>query len=172
MEPVLSGLEKELEEIMARYPDKRSGLIPVLWLVQRKLGWVPDEVFPELAEAAGVAATEVEEVVSFYTMFNRKETGHYILQVCKTLPCALCGGLGLSKYLQETLKVGLNEPTADGVFTILEVECLGACSEAPLMLVNEKMETRLTREKVDRILERCRAEAPQSKADSAEEQAS
>jgi NADH-quinone oxidoreductase subunit E len=159
MEQVLTGLENEIEKIMARYPTRRSGMIPVLWLVQRKMGYVPDWTYPEIGECVGAHPTEVSEAVSFYTMFHRQPVGKYVLQVCRTLPCALCGGLGLSGYLQEKLGVGLDETTEDGLFTIQEVECLGACSEAPLMLVNEKLETRLTHEKVDAILARCMNEA-------------
>lgn len=159
MARVLEGLEEQIEKIMSRYPTRRSGMIPVLWLVQRKLGWVPESVYPEVAECVGSTPTEVQEVVSFYTMFHRKPVGKYVLQVCKTLPCALVGGLGVRDYLLKKLKVKLNEVTADGVFTVQEVECLGACSEAPLMLVNETLETRLTPEKIESILERCRANA-------------
>lgn len=159
MQGVLEGLEDQIEKIMSRYPSRRSGLIPVLWLVQRKLGWIPQSCYAQVAECAGVTATEVQEVVSFYTMFHRKPVGKYVLQVCKTLPCALVGGLGLRDYLLKTLNVALNEITPDGVFMVQEVECLGACSEAPLMLVNEVLETRLTPQKVERILDRCRAEA-------------
>ena len=159
MARVLEGLEEQIEKIMSHYPTRRSGMIPVLWLVQRKLGWVPDSVYAEVAECVGSTTTEVQEVVSFYTMFHRRPVGKYVLQVCKTLPCALVGGLGLRDYLMQKLGVGLDEVTPDGVFMIQEVECLGACSEAPLMLVNEKLETKLTPEKVEQILNRCRDEA-------------
>ncbi len=159
MARVLEGLEEQIEKIMSHYPTRRSGMLPVLWLVQRKLGWVPETVYAEVAECVGATETEVQEVVSFYTMFQRKPVGKYTLQVCKTLPCALVGGLGMRDYLLQRLKVKLNETTPDGLFTVQEVECLGACSEAPLMLVNETLETRLTPEKVELILERCRAEA-------------
>lgn len=159
MARVLEGLEERIEKIMSHYPSRRSGMIPVLWLVQRKLGWVPEWTYPEVAECVGSTPTEVQEVVSFYTMFHRKPMGKYVLQVCKTLPCALVGGLGVRDYLLKLLNVKLNETTPDGLFSVQEVECLGACSEAPLMLVNETLETRLTPEKISAILERCRAQA-------------
>jgi NADH-quinone oxidoreductase subunit E len=157
----LDELTEEIAAIMARYPSdrRRSGMIPLLWAVQRKLGHVPHDAYPEIANYVGSTAAEVEEAVTFYTMFHRQPVGRFVLQVCKTLPCALCGGLGLSGYLRERLGVGLEETTSDGLFMIQEVECLGACSEAPLMLVNEKLETKLTREKVDRVLDECRAQA-------------
>jgi len=159
MKRFLEDLEEEIEQIMARYPTRRSGLIPLLWAVQNHMGYVPDDAFEEIAQCAEVTTIQVEEVVTFYTMFHRRPMGKFVLQVCKTLPCALCGGLGLSAYLQEKLGVGLNEVTPDGVFSIQQVECLGACSEAPLMLVNKKLETKLTREKVDQIIEWCRSGA-------------
>lgn len=146
-----------IETIMARYPVRRSGVMAVLYIVQEDHGWVPPETVPEIAEICEMTTAEVMEMVSFYTMYHRRPVGKYVLWVCGTLPCALCGADGLIDYLREKLGADVDEKTADGLFTIKRAECLGACSEAPLMLVNKSMETKLTRAKVDAILASCRA---------------
>ncbi len=143
----------EIKKIMARYPIRRSGVMDVLYLVQSEAGWIPPEAMAEVAEICEMTTAEVMEMVSFYTMYQRQPVGKHVFWVCGTLPCALCGSDGLMKYLKEKLGVGMDERTPDGLFTIKRAECLGACSEAPLMLVNDKMETKLTRAKVDAIIE-------------------
>jgi NADH-quinone oxidoreductase subunit E len=146
----------EIAAIMAKYPSRRSAVMPVLFLVQEEDGWVSDESLHEVAEVCGVHPSEVQEVTSFYTMFHREPVGKYVLWVCGTLPCALCGADGLFTYLKETLKVEMDEVTPDGLFTIKRIECLGACSEAPLMLINNTLHTKLTQAKVNDLLEQCR----------------
>ena len=106
----------------------------------------------DVSRLTGRTLTQVEEVVTFYTMYFRQPVGKYVIGVCPTLPCALHGAEGLMAYLKEKLGVDLYETTPDKKFTLIEYECLGACSEAPLMMINETLYTRLTREKVDRIL--------------------
>lgn len=146
----------EIEAIMKRYPVRRSGVMDVLYLVQEDLGWIPPESMAEVADICEMTASEVMEMVTFYTMYHRRPVGKYVLSVCATLPCALCGAEGLIEYLKEKAGCGLDEVSPDGNFTIKHVECLGACSEAPLMQVNGRMEIKLTRVKVDEILEKCR----------------
>jgi NADH-quinone oxidoreductase subunit E len=146
----------EIDRIMAGFPARRSALLPILWIIQREDGWISADSMEEAAQLCGVTAAEVMEVVSFYPMYNRAPVGKYIFGICATLPCALSGADGLYDYLREKLGIGWDETTPDGLFTIQRRECMGACSEAPVMLVNDVLEVRLTRAKVDRIIEECR----------------
>ena len=146
----------QIEAAMKKYPVPRSALMPVLWMIQEEQGWISAEAMEVAADICGVLPAEAQEMVTFYTMYNREPVGKFVLRVCNTLPCALCGSEGLIDYLKEKLGVGLEQMTEDGLFTIKKVECLGACSEAPLMLVNKKVEARLTRKKVDELIARCR----------------
>ena len=148
--------KERIDKLAARYPERRSMLLPILWIVQEEDGWIPPDAIEDAAEICGCTTTQVMEVVSFYAMYNRKPVGRYVLGVCGTLPCALLGADGLYDYLKEKLGIGWNETTEDGLFTIQRRECLGACSEAPVMLVNQQLEIRLTRQRVDEILEECR----------------
>lgn len=159
--PPTNGLyarrKDEIDRIMAKFPLRRSGLMPILWLIQEEDGWISPESMEEAAQLCECTPAEVLEVASFYQMYNRKPIGKYVFGICGTLPCALSGADGLYAYLSEKLGIGWNETTPDGLFTIQRRECLGACSEAPVMLVNQVMEIKLTREGVDRILEECRS---------------
>ncbi len=160
-EQQLSGLHRrrtdDVERLLAKYPDPRSATLPLLWLVQEEDGWVSPEMIEEVAPIVGSTPAEVNEVASFYQMYNRQPSGRFIFGVCGTLPCALCAADGLYDYLSDKLGIKWNETTGDGMFTIQRRECLGACSEAPVMLVNKKIEIKLTREKVDKIVEECKA---------------
>jgi NADH-quinone oxidoreductase subunit E len=160
--PAINGVAERhrdaIETLRAKYPTRRSLLLPVLWLIQEEDGWISSECMDEAAEICDCTRAEVMEVVSFYQMYNREPVGKYVLGICATLPCALCGSDGLYDYLNEKLEgIGWNGTTDDGLFTIQRRECLGACDVAPVMLVNQKIETKLTRAKVDLILEECRA---------------
>lgn len=148
---------ERIDALRAKYPDARSMLLPVLWFIQEEDGWISPECMEEAADICECTKAEVMEVVSFYQMYNRAPVGRYVLGICGTLPCALCGADGLYDYLSEQLGIGWNQTDGDGLFTIQRRECLGACSEAPVMLVNQVLETKLTRERVDAILEECRA---------------
>ena len=143
-----------IEALAARYPERRSILLPVLWIAQRENGgWISEDLMNEVAEIVGVTPAEVYEVVSFYTMYQRKPVGRHLICVCDTLPCAIRGAFEVSRYLQEKLDIRVGETTRDKRFTLQYVECLGACSEAPVMLVDEDLHTRLTPAKIDQILE-------------------
>ena len=146
-----------IEALRTQYPDARSLLLPLLWLIQKEDGWISPEAMQDAAAICECTPAEVMEVVSFYPMYHRRPVGRYVLGICATLPCALLGADGLYDYLSAKLGVGWDETTPDGLFTIQRRECLGACSEGPVMLVNDELETRLTRERVDRILEECRS---------------
>jgi NADH-quinone oxidoreductase subunit E len=145
-----------IEELANKYPTRRSMLLPILWIVQEEDGWISPEIMTEVAEICECTPAEVNEVVSFYAMYNRTPVGKYVLGICATLPCALCAADGLYDYLSQKLGITWNETTSDKLFTIQRRECLGACSEAPVMLVNQELECKLTRARVDAILEECR----------------
>lgn len=146
--------QKIIEQILSRYPDKRSATLPLLWEVQRKIGWVSPEGVELVASLTEITLPEVWEVVSFYTMFKRKPSGKYLFSLCNNLSCSLCNSDVLLKHLQDKLKIKNGETTPDGVFTIETVECLGACIWSPVMLVNEELYTNLTKEKIDEIIEK------------------
>jgi NADH-quinone oxidoreductase subunit E len=126
--------------IMARYPAGRqaSAVIPLLDIAQRQSGgWLPRAAMDHVAEVLEMAPIRVYEVASFYSMFNLKPVGRYLIQVCRTTPCWLRGSDELTNACKKKLGVGLKEPTADGMFSMMEVECLGACVNAPVVQIND-----------------------------------
>ena len=128
-----------LEEIASRYPPERrkSALLPALYLVQRQQGYISARAMEHVAEAIGVTPAEVEDVVSYYAMFYSKPVGKYVLQVCRTLSCALNGAERVTEALSAKLGIKPGETDPTGMFTLIEVECLGACDRAPVVMVND-----------------------------------
>lgn len=151
--------EKKIEWLFSRYPTKEAATIPLLWLVQKKYGWVPEEAVEIVAERCEVAPSHVFGVVSFYTMFHRAPVGRYCLQVCTNLSCQLMGAEPLVDCLRRKLGIDVNETTSDGLFTIQEVECLAACEMAPVIRMNEEYIGPLDEAGVDQLLAKLRAEA-------------
>ena len=127
------------DEIVQRYPPerRRSAVLPALYLVQYQLGYITANAIRHVAELLGITRADVEDVVSFYTMFYTKPVGTFVLQVCRTLSCAVNGAERVSEELQATLGVRPGQTDASGTFTLLEVECLGACDRAPVVMVND-----------------------------------
>ncbi|MBI1291517.1 NADH-quinone oxidoreductase subunit NuoE [bacterium] len=151
--PVLAHRRDEIERLCAKYPSRRSALLPLLWMVQEQEGWVSQDSMREVADIIGCTAAEVYEVVSFYTMYNQKPTGRHHIQLCHTLACAICGSAEAGEYIKN--KYGFTHGKSmsdDGRFSIVEVECIGACSNAPAMLVGETLYGDLTPESIDSIL--------------------
>ncbi|MFM8550997.1 MAG: NADH-quinone oxidoreductase subunit NuoE [Nitrospiraceae bacterium] len=142
----------EIEEILSRYPVKRSALLPMLYLAQREAGYVSEEAMKEIAGILNLTPPQVYETVTFYTMLNLKPVGKFHLQVCKSLMCALVGSDTLIGWLETKLGIKAGETTKDGLFTLSKVECLGACGTGPMMQINDDYYERLTEQKVDRIL--------------------
>ncbi|MDE3034551.1 MAG: NADH-quinone oxidoreductase subunit NuoE [Nitrospirota bacterium] len=142
----------EIDDILSRYPVKRSALLPLLYLAQREQGYVSEAAMQEIAGILKLTPPQVYETVTFYTMLNLKPLGKFHLQVCKSLMCALVGSDILIGWLEKKLGIKAGETTHDGLFTISKVECLGACGTGPMMQVNDDYYERLTEEKVDRIL--------------------
>jgi NADH-quinone oxidoreductase subunit E len=148
-------LRAHMEAIAARFPQRLSALIPILYLVQQRHGYVTKAGMELAAEVLGTTPAYVDSVASFYTMLYRQPVGKYILQVCRTLPCALMGAEEVIAYLQEKLGIKPGETGPDRLFTLESVECLAACHVAPLMMVNDVYKVRLDRAKLDAIIDGC-----------------
>lgn len=152
----------KVKEIIARYPDgkQKSALIPVLHLAQESFGgWLSAETMDYVATLLQITPIEVYEVATFYSMYNLKPVGKYLFEVCHTGPCMLNGSDNIIAYIKEKLGIGVGETTADGLFTLKTVECLGACGYAPMMQLGKFYKEHLTKEKVDQIIADCRAQA-------------
>jgi NADH-quinone oxidoreductase subunit E len=155
MKPVFSeALEKKIDETLSRYPTKQAALLPVLHLIQSEAGYISVEHERLAAERLGIKPIKVREVVTFYTMFTRTPIGRYHIQVCSNLSCALAGSDGLRDHLQKKLGIRVGETTPDGKYTLTEVECLGACDQAPSMMINFDYYGNLNPGAIDAILEK------------------
>jgi NADH-quinone oxidoreductase E subunit len=149
----LSGKYRdEIADILARYPVRRSALLPLLYLAQREEGYVSEAAMKEIASILKITPPQVYETVTFYTMLNLRPVGKFHIQVCKSLMCALVGSDALLGWLEARLGIKPGETTKDGLFTLSKVECLAACGTGPMMQVNDDYYERLTEEKVHRIL--------------------
>jgi len=128
-----------LEEICSRYPaeQRKSAVLAALYLAQRQQGYISRNAMKAVAAAIRISTAEVEDVVSFYTMFYQRPVGRHVIQVCRTLSCALNGAERVTAELQKVLGISAGETTPDGAFSLFEVECLGACDRAPVVGVND-----------------------------------
>ncbi len=145
---------KEIEKLKSRYETSQSALLPVLWMVQEKEGWISTDSMKEVAEILNISYEHILGVVSFYTMFNKKKQGKFHLQICTNVSCTLRGGYELFSYFSQKLGIKNKETTPDGMFTIEEVECLGSCATAPMLQVNNKeYYENMTIEKADELIE-------------------
>jgi NADH-quinone oxidoreductase E subunit len=143
----------ELDELLTRYPTKMAALLPALWIVQRERGWVSDEAMSEVAAALDLTAAYVKGVVTFYTMYHQHPVGKHFVQVCTTTPCNVCGAEDVVNALLEKTgckELGVTSP--DGRFTVIEVECLGACGFATPIMINEEFIESVTPEQVPAIV--------------------
>ena len=157
-------LVAKFDEIVSRYPSgkQKSALLPILHLVQAEYGWLSSPSMDKVAEYLGLQPIEVYEVATFYSMYNLKPVGRYIFEVCQTGPCMIKGSDEIITYIKEKLGIGVGETTADGMFTLKTVECLGACGYAPMMQMGKYYKEHLTTEKIDQIIEECRTTAVQN----------
>lgn len=150
-------LEARFKEMLGHYPTKRSLLVPFLLYVQDELGYLTDDAIREIGERLGITDLEVRNVISYYSMLRTKPAGKYNVQVCTNICCMLRGGEDIYEHVKEKLGVKVNKGiTPDGIFSVEEVECIGACSWAPAMQVNYDFHENLTPEKTDEILEEYR----------------
>ena len=156
-----NSLDK-VAEIISRYPEgkQKSALLPVLHMAQDEFGgWLEVPVMDYVATLLNIEPIEVYEVASFYSMYNLKPVGKYMFEVCHTGPCMVSGSDSIIDYIKHKLNIGVGETTADGMFTLKTVECLGACGYAPMMQLGKHYREHLTKAKVDSIIEECRAKA-------------
>ncbi len=156
-----NSLDK-VAEIISRYPEgkQKSALLPVLHMAQDEFGgWLDVPVMDYVATLLNIEPIEVYEVASFYSMYNLKPVGKYMFEVCHTGPCMVSGSDSIIDYIKHKLNIGVGETTADGMFTLKTVECLGACGYAPMMQLGKHYREHLTKAKVDSIIDECRAKA-------------
>lgn len=147
---------KKIDRELAKFPADRkmSACMSALSIAQDEHGWLSSELMQEVADYLDMPAIAVQEVATFYNMYNTQPVGKHKISVCTNLPCALSGGERAAHYLQKKLGLGYKETTEDGQFTLLEGECMGACGDAPVMLVNDKrMCSFMSDEKIDALVE-------------------
>jgi NADH-quinone oxidoreductase E subunit len=148
-----SARRKELDELLTRYPTKMAALLPALWMVQHERGWVSEAGMAEVAQLLDLTPAYVKGVVTFYTMYHQHPVGKYFIQVCTTSPCNVCGAEGVVEaFLKHTNCQELGQTSPDGKFTVIEVECLGACGFATPIMVNEEFIESVTPETVPTVL--------------------
>jgi NADH-quinone oxidoreductase subunit E len=149
----------KIDQEIAKYPagQKQSAAMAALRIAQEEKGWLATETIEFVAGYLEMPPIAVYEVASFYNMYDLQPVGKYKLTVCTNLPCALSGGVHAADYLKQKLGIDFNETTPDGKFTLKEGECMGACGDAPVMLVNSiRMRSFMTPEEIDRLLEECK----------------
>lgn len=162
-----TAYQGKIDEIIAKYPKGRqkSAVMGLLDLAQRQVaeagakatppygGWIPRAAMDKIAEILGMPPVKVYEVASFYSMYNMAPVGKYLVQICGTSPCWLCGSDAITKTCKDYLGVGMNETTKDGKFTLMEVECLGACVNAPMVQINDDYYEDLTAQTMKEVLD-------------------
>lgn len=148
--------EEELKQVdvyFAKYPEKKAALMPILWMAQKKFGYMSKDVVEYVSNLVGVPTAHTYGVISFYTMYFRKPMGKYHIQVCTNVSCMLRKGDEIYKQVSEMLQVGHNETTPDGLFSLEEVECMGACGGAPMIAINEDYYENIDIIKVEKLIE-------------------
>src|SRR5881396_516924 len=155
-QPVFTGtVMEELQTVLGRYPTKQAALLPTLWIAQREHGWISDRIMAEVAEVLGLTPAYVKGVVTFYTMYHQHPVGKHFVQVCTTSPCNVCGAEAVVKALLDATgakELGATSP--DGKWTVIEVECLGACGFATPVLVDDDLVESVSAEKVPDLVKR------------------
>lgn len=148
-----------IEKILQRYPTKQAALLPVLWVAQETWGWISREAAEEVARILELPPAHVAGVLTFYTMYNLQPVGRNLLQICTSISCHLAGAGDLIAHCGRRLGIGLEETTADGQFTVVEVECIAGCDKAPSMMVNDTYHEPMDAHRLDQLLDRLSAEA-------------
>lgn len=143
---------QKISDIIGRYPQKQSAVVPVLYLAQEEFGELSPEVIACVAKVMEMPAARLYGIVTFYTMLHMKPVGRNHIQVCRTLPCALQGAEKILEFLKNRLGVGLGETTPDGKITLSTVECLASCGTAPVMQINDEYYENLSEDKLEKIL--------------------
>lgn len=148
--------KQKIDRELTKYPadQKQSACMSALAIAQDEHGWLPTELMDDVAKYLGMPPIAVYEVATFYNMYNLKPLGKHKVTVCTNLPCALSGGADAADYLKHKLGIDFRETTADGRFTLMEGECMGACGDAPVLIVNNKrMCSFMSKEKLDQLIE-------------------
>ena len=145
---------KEIDDIRARYPDRRSALLPALYIAQREFGWLSQEAMVSVAKALNLPEAVVRGTASFYSMFKHKPAGRHVIQLCTNISCMIVGAEKLADFLGTKYGVKPNGTSEDGRFSLVIMECIGACGTAPAMLVNEDFHENLTEKSIVEILEK------------------
>ena len=143
----------EIEAILAKYPTKRSAVMPLLYVAQEEYGFCDEQAIREVAELTALDPTEVKSIVGFYTMFFEEKTGQYVIEVCDDLPCALRGADKFVQHCEHKLGVRAGQTTPDGKFTLRTVMCIAACDRAPVAQVNREYKYSLTPESFDKMVD-------------------
>jgi NADH-quinone oxidoreductase subunit E len=144
--------KKEIEAEFHRYATKRAVCVEALKIVQRHRGWVSDEALSAVADFLEMTSAELDAVATFYNLIFRKPVGKHVILVCDSVSCWIMGYERILQHLQERLGIGLGETTADGIFTLLPIVCLGACDQAPAMMIDDELHGNLDPAKIDDIL--------------------
>jgi len=147
------AVEAEIDRHLAKYPVKRSAILPLMFIVQRERGFLDPPGVAYLAKRLALRITDIWEVATFYSMIHTEPIGKYHIQVCRTLSCKIMGAGKITEYCSQKLGIKLGETTADGRFTLSEVECLGSCGTAPMFQINFDYYENLTPEKAGQVLE-------------------
>jgi NADH-quinone oxidoreductase subunit E len=145
--------ERQVDEVLTRYPERRAALLPILWLCQRQNGWISPDVVEYVAERLDLSTAIVKGVVTFYTMFFDEPVGENVIWVCRTLSCDLRGGKAIQEHLENRLGCKAGHTSSDGKFTLLKAECLAACGQAPMIQINDYYYENLDVAQLDRILD-------------------
>ncbi|GAC1647870.1 MAG: NADH-quinone oxidoreductase subunit NuoE [Gemmatimonadaceae bacterium] len=148
---------RELDELLGHYPTKMAALLPALWIVQEERGWVSEPAMREVAELLALTPAYVKGVVTFYTMYHQHPVGRYVVQICTTTPCHVCGAEDVVKaFLKQTGCHELGVTSSDGRFTVIEAECLGACGFATPIMINDEFIESVSPADVPELLSRLR----------------
>ncbi len=153
---------QQVNELISHYPEgkQKSAILPILHIAQEEFdNWLDVPVMDYVASLLNIQPIEVYEVATFYSMYNLKPVGKYMFEVCQTGPCMLNGSDDIIAYIREKLGIKPGETTADGMFTLKTVECLGACGYAPMMQFGKTYREHLTKEKIDKIIQECRTQS-------------
>jgi NADH-quinone oxidoreductase E subunit len=157
---VSAEAQKRAQEIIAQYPQKRSAVMPLLYIAQEHTKYITQSAVEWVAAQLEMPPVQIWEVATFYTMYYKKPIGQYHVQVCRTLPCALRGARKVSEYFHKKFGVQPGEVTKDGMWSFEEVECLGSCGTAPMCQINDVFFENLTDEKLDQLVARIEKERP------------
>lgn len=144
---------QKIDRIKGLYPEVQAAVMPVLWMAQRKWGWLSTGVLQHVAATLGLPYAHVYGVASFYTMYWKKPMGKHHVQVCTNISCLLRGGENIYHHVSQRLGIGHNQRTPEGTFSLEEVECMGACGGAPMIAINDDYYENVTLEEVNRLLD-------------------